>query len=145
MNYKRLNSVLNMALEWSTHSKDPKTQVGAVIFSDDFRKFSIGYNGFARGVPDSFENWSNDKKHEFVIHAEENAILNCPFDTLGMNIAITHKPCHKCLSRLINAGITKVYYIHDYDGKLMDKQVFDEVFFSSQLKIEKVNPPTPKE
>ena len=61
------------------------------------------------------EYWNNREiKYEMVIHAEENAILNCPFDIRGSKIYITHKPCHKCLIRLYQAGVVEVYYINDY-------------------------------
>lgn len=102
---------LNIAKEVSKLSKDPSTKVGAVIVSKDNRNFSIGYNGFAKGYPEPKEVWNNkEEKHLRVIHAEENAIINCPFDTVGCKIYITISPCHRCIPRLINAGIEAVYF-----------------------------------
>lgn len=109
---------LNIAKEVSKLSKDPSTKVGAVIVSKDNRKFSIGYNGFAKGYPDSKEVWNaKEQKHLRVIHAEENAIINCPFDTVGCKIYITISPCHRCIPRLINAGMESVYFGEWYSSE----------------------------
>ena len=41
---------LKIAREGATWSKDPSTQVGAVIVDQDQRVVSLGYNGPPRGV-----------------------------------------------------------------------------------------------
>lgn len=106
---------LKVAQVTSELSKDPSTKVGAVVVTPDNRQCSLGYNGFADGIEDLEERWHNRPiKYEFVIHAEENAILNSPFDTKGCTLYCTHRCCHKCMARIIRAGIKKVYYIKDY-------------------------------
>ena len=56
-------------------SKDPSTQVGAVIVDGMNRLVSIGYNGFPRGVADDDERYNNRKtKLKLIVHAEANAI-----------------------------------------------------------------------
>ena len=40
---------MGIALLSSMRSKDPSTQVGACIVSDDNKIMSVGYNGFPRG------------------------------------------------------------------------------------------------
>lgn len=68
----------------SLRSKDPRTRVGAVIVASDGIVCGMGYNGMPRGVPDSSAPWSRRRelspsgmsKHDFVCHAEMNAILN---------------------------------------------------------------------
>ena len=73
---------MGIALLSSMRSKDPSTQVGACIVSDDNKIMSVGYNGFPRGCSDDEYPWersgdkSNDTKYPFVCHAELNAILN---------------------------------------------------------------------
>lgn len=101
---------------YSLLSKDPSTKVGAVIVSPDGRKLSGGYNGFARGMPESQELWQRPEKYDRVIHAELNALLNCPFDTMGCACYCTHQPCHICIQHLINAGIQALYYREDYQN-----------------------------
>jgi dCMP deaminase len=57
-------------------SKDPKAQVGAVLFSKRGGDVTVGYNGFPMGVEDSAERLSNrDIKLQMVVHAEVNAIV----------------------------------------------------------------------
>ena len=106
-----------LRLAWVTAlnlSKDPSTKVGAVIVTEDTRQVSIGYNGFPRGLDESPERWEKPLKYEFVIHAELNAIMNCPFDTKGCTLYCTHQPCHRCLEHLVNAGIRRVVYCKEY-------------------------------
>ena len=62
-------------------SKDPSTQVGACIVSNDNRILSIGYNGAPNGFSDEKFPWGRDgknldTKYPYVCHAELNAILN---------------------------------------------------------------------
>lgn len=96
-------------------SKDPKTKVGAVILSADDRKMSVGYNGFPKGFPDTDENWLSENKHNYVIHAEANCLLNSPFDSFGCSIYCTHRPCISCLKLIINAGIVRIVYSERLD------------------------------
>lgn len=108
------NFWMGVAQHAATLSKDPSTQVGAVIVSKDNRQCSIGYNGFPAGVSEESYKWERPLKYDYAIHAEENAIINSPFDTKGCKLYCTHKPCHRCLGRINNAGIKEVYYFHDY-------------------------------
>ena len=62
-------------------SKDPSTQVGACIVSNDNRILSIGYNGAPNGYNDERFPWGRDgdnlnTKYPYVCHSEMNAILN---------------------------------------------------------------------
>ncbi len=92
--------------EWS---KDPSTQVGAVIVDSQRRVVSLGYNGFPRGVQDTQERL-NDKptKYKFVVHAEANAILNAETPVDGCVLFATKSPCSECVKLLIQAGIVGV-------------------------------------
>jgi dCMP deaminase len=106
---------LEVAKTFSKLSKDPSTKVGAVLVTPDNRQCSGGYNGFACGMNDSdYTLWERPIKYQRSIHAEMNAIMNCPFDTKGCSIYITISPCHICLQHLVNAGINKVVYSEMY-------------------------------
>ena len=116
---------LKCAIEISNLSKDPSTKVGAIIVSSDNRKCSIGYNGFATGLPETFDMWNNrELKYKLVIHAEENALLNCPFETIGCSVYLTHQPCAKCIIRLVQAGIQRVIYNLPYT-KMGDQDIWE--------------------
>lgn len=96
-------------------SKDPKTKVGSLIVTPDTRQISSGYNGFASGIEETQERWTSPRKHDYVIHAEENAVVNCPFDTKGCWVYVSFQPCHKCLSILRNANVSRLVFCQLYD------------------------------
>ncbi|KAF4750553.1 hypothetical protein FOZ63_000751 [Perkinsus olseni] len=104
-------------------SKDPSTQVGAVIVNPDNKVVGIGYNGFPSMGEidnDALLNWGKkgdkpiDSKYWFVCHAEMNAIMNKnQHDIRDCAIYTTLFPCHECAKLILQAGITHVYYASD--------------------------------
>lgn len=109
----------------STCNRGPKqlfvdrSGTGAVIVSPDRRKLSIGYNGSPPSHPHC-----DDEGHLMVdghcvrtIHAEENAIINCAFDTYGCSIYTTTVPCYDCAKRIVSAGIKSLFYLDDYESR----------------------------
>jgi dCMP deaminase len=119
------NLFLSIAINVSKMSKDPSTQVGAVIVGSDNRKMSFGYNGFVRGIEETKEKWERPRKYQFVQHAELNSIINCPFDTVGCTLYCTHQPCHRCLELVAQAGIRRVVFINKY-ANLEHQDIWDE-------------------
>lgn len=118
---------MGMAYLASMRSKDPNTQVGAVIVSDiDGRVLSTGYNGFPNGCSDDEYPWEREGKSEldtkyfYVAHSELNAILNFRGDRKELENAslyVTLFPCHECAKAIIQSGIKRVYYDSDkYNG-----------------------------
>jgi dCMP deaminase len=102
---------LGLAAHISAWSKDPSSQVGAVI-SDGNRIVSLGYNGFATGVEDATERLTNrDVKLNLTIHAEENAMIFAKRDLSGCTVYVTHPPCPRCASKLIQEEIKRVVFI----------------------------------
>lgn len=101
---------LSMAKFIATWSKDPSTQVGAVIFDQQNRVVSVGYNGLPAGVEDKDLN-DREKKYKLIIHAETNAILFAKRDLTNCAIATyPFMPCSNCSSAIIQAGIKRVIY-----------------------------------
>lgn len=98
----------------ATRSACDRLHVGCILVKDN-RIISQGYNGFLVGHP-HVSVIEND--HEIAtIHAEQNAIIDCAKRGVGCNDAIayiTHFPCINCLKMLVQSGIQKIYYIHDY-------------------------------
>jgi dCMP deaminase len=110
---------------WAQMSKDPGTQVGAVLIGGDKRVLSVGYNGAPNGFPDEFVPWirsadrPEDTKYPWVIHAELNAILNfkgLTSDLRGSTLYTTHFPCSECTKALIQVGVKRVVYKSDVTG-----------------------------
>ena len=103
-------------------SKDPNTQVGAVIVDENHRVVSIGYNGFPSGVSDDEFPLGKDggvlnSKYAYVVHAELNAILNSQRSVRGCTIYVSLFPCNECAKAIIQSGIRKIVYESDkYNG-----------------------------
>lgn len=111
---------MGVSLMSAMRSKDPSTQVGACIVSDENKIISMGYNGFPRGCSDDDFPWErsgenqNDTKYPFVCHAELNAILNAGGRNLvGSRIYVALFPCNECAKAIIQSGIKEVIYISD--------------------------------
>ena len=116
-------------------SKDPNTQVGCCIVSQDNKILSMGYNGFPNGCPDELFPWARegdalDTKYPFVTHSELNAILNYRGGSLeGTTLYVSLFPCNECAKAIIQAGIRTVVYADDkYKDTPMNiaaKRMFD--------------------
>ena len=96
----------------SKRSKDPRTQNGACIVNKKNRVISIGYNGFPDGCSDDVFSWGREEKHDYVIHAEENAILNANTDLEGCKLYLYsprgYYPCANCAKVICQTGIKEV-------------------------------------
>ena len=91
-------------------SKDPSTQVGAVIVRSNRTLVSIGSNGFPRGVEDTFERYEDrETKYQMVVHAEINAILTATEELNGCTLYVSPlHPCPQCAAAIIQVGIKRV-------------------------------------
>ena len=100
-------------------SKDPHTQVGACIVSQDNKSRSMGYNGFPNGVSDDDFPWNRDgdpleNKYFYTTHSELNAILNYRGGTLeGSKLYVSLFPCNECAKAIIQSGIREIIYDSD--------------------------------
>lgn len=103
-------------------SKDPSTQVGACIVSQDNKILSMGYNGFPKGCSDDEFPWGKEHEQEdpynskyyYTTHSELNAILNYRGGSLeGTKLYVTLFPCNECAKAIIQAGIKTLIYESD--------------------------------
>lgn len=99
-------------------SKDPNTNVGAVIVDEMHRIVSIGYNGMPRNCNDDEFPWEREggfltTKYAYVVHAELNAILNSPRPVNGCTVYVSLFPCNECAKAIIQSGIKKIVYESD--------------------------------
>ena len=103
-------------------SKDPSTQVGACIVSEDNKILSMGYNGFPTGCSDEEFPWGKEhekddpynSKYLYTTHSELNAILNYRGGSLeGSKMYVTLFPCNECAKAIIQAGIRLIVYDED--------------------------------
>jgi dCMP deaminase len=100
---------LRLARFVSAWSKDPSTQVGAVIAKGN-HIISMGYNGFPSALPDTPELYENrEEKYGKIIHAERNAYLFARGDVTGSTLyTYPLPPCNECSLMYIQAGVARV-------------------------------------
>ena len=108
---------MGIAMLAARRSKDPNTQVGACIVSQDNIILSTGYNGMPKGCSDDEYPWEREgaeTKYPYVVHAELNAILNAHGRSLqGSRLFVALFPCNECAKAIIQSGICEVVYRED--------------------------------
>lgn len=140
---------IHLAKEISTWSKDPSTQVGAVVIGNNGEVLSQGYNGFPRGIKDTPQRLKDrEKKYNLVVHAEMNAIYNASLNGVslkGSTLYVYGLPiCNECAKGVIQVGIDKVIatrpadYNKEWDESIKDaKALFKEAEVEYIIDVEK--------
>lgn len=126
---------MGVAILSGMRSKDPNTQVGACIVSEDNKILSMGYNGFPKGCSDDDFPWCRDgeplnNKYFYTTHSELNAILNYRGGSLeGAKIYVSLFPCNECAKAIIQCGIKTIIYdsdkYKDQDNVIASKRMLD--------------------
>lgn len=120
---------LALALFVSKFSKDPSTQVGAVLVKDKNNFISFGYNGLPKTMDDDPKILNiREEKYKHILHAEENAIYNSNTNVEGATLFVTNPPCLHCTSVLAQNGIKEVVYLNpseDYYSRWNKEEIFD--------------------
>ena len=113
---------IELATQIAKMSKDPSTQVGAVMVGSDREILSTGFNGFPRGIEDTLERLTNrDLKLSLIVHAEMNAILQAArngVSTKGRKLYLAATdgggqvwggpPCTRCTVEIIQSGVSEI-------------------------------------
>lgn len=111
---------LHLAGECARMSKDPSTQVGAIVVGPDREIRSTGFNGFPRGVVDDERLFDREAKLKLIVHGEMNAILaaarvGVPVNGCTLYLAATGEkgvwggpPCVRCTVEIIQSGIVGI-------------------------------------
>ncbi len=100
-------------------------QIGCVFVDDMHRIITVGYNGAIRGDLNCNEVGcakvhgdpaGGPLKRCRGAHSEMNAIINCmqPERLRGTTLYITTFPCYDCMKALVQAGVKKIIYKHEY-------------------------------
>jgi len=105
----------NIVRTISVKSKDPSTNVGCIVVSQNNEVVSTGFNGFPRGVEDNVstvpERYERELKLMFTEHAERNAIYAAARRGVvldGCRIYVEWNPCADCMRAIIQSGIREV-------------------------------------
>lgn len=132
---------MGIAMLSAERSKDPSTQVGACIVSNENKILSVGYNGMPRNCDDDSYPWDRegealDTKYMFVCHAELNAILNYSGSNLrGSKVYVTLFPCNECAKALIQSGVSEVIYYSDKYSDSFSTLAAKRMFESAGIKM----------
>ena len=126
---------MGVAMLSGMRSKDPNTQVGCCIVSQDNKILSMGYNGLPIGCSDDDFPWEREgdpleTKYLFTAHSELNAILNYGGGSLrGAKLYVSLFPCNECAKAIIQSGIKEVIYDSDKyaatPSTIASKRMFD--------------------
>lgn len=133
--------ILQLARDISLQSKDPSRKVGAIAVNDDRLILSTGWNGFPRGIEDTYDRLNNrELKYHYTIHAELNCILNAAWS--GTSLRGSHffvyglPACSRCALHLVQVQIQSIVCmvpgteeIHEpwLSEWQLTKKLFDEV------------------
>ena len=138
---------MGIAMLAARRSKDPNTQVGACIVSDDNIIISTGYNGMPKGCSDDEFPWDRKGENEaatkypYVVHAELNAILNASGrDLRGSRIYVALFPCNECAKAIIQSGIKEVMYLSDKYHDTMMNLVSKRMLEAAGVKCTRLQP-----
>lgn len=101
---------LDLAENIASWSKDPSTQIGAVIVDDDRKIVSVGYNGFPAALGDDTNRLiDRPTKYSMTIHGEMNACINSPRPVKGCTLYTwPFMSCDRCAVHMISYGIKRV-------------------------------------
>jgi len=135
---------MGVAILSGQRSKDPNTQVGACIVSSSNKIVGVGYNGFPLGCSDEDFPWEREgefleTKYPFVVHAEQNAILNSTRSLSGSKMYVALFPCHECAKAIIQSGIKEVIFLSDKYAHTDSIKASKLMFESSKVKFRKLS------
>lgn len=134
---------LTIAFTIARRSEDPNIQHGAVLVNSQNQIIGTGYNGPIKGSINELIPMSiRDEKRKWMIHAEENCILNATQNSSergeGCKLYVTGLPCNNCLQRMINFGIKKII-MADRTGSITEntesKDMRNKILAMSQIDI----------
>jgi dCMP deaminase len=96
-----------------------RAEVGSVIVKDK-RIIATGYNGTISGFDNNCEKEDGLTDHSIVVHAEQNAIIQCArngVSTVGSTMYCTFTPCEECAKLILQSGIKEFVYKIEYKNQ----------------------------
>jgi len=92
-------------------SKDPSTQLGAILVKPQMGIIAWGVNGLPDRIKDEEDRWQYPKKSIYIEHAERNVIYKCAergINTTGLTMYCPWFSCVECARAIIQSGIVAV-------------------------------------
>ena len=115
MKLKHKMAYMKTAEVFAECSVGTRLKVGAVIVKDN-RIISCGYNAHPAHIDGPLED-ENNVTLPTVRHSEMSALMGClraGISPVGATMFVTHACCKMCAIDIVDAGVVKVYYKHEY-------------------------------
>jgi dCMP deaminase len=117
MKDKYLKAFMKMTEVFAETSEAKRLKVGACLIKNG-NPLAFGVNGTLPGWYDNVcEDSEGNTKADIVLHAEIqalNKLRKINETSVGATLLVTHACCIRCAMEVVDSGITKVYYKHDY-------------------------------
>jgi dCMP deaminase len=101
---------------------DEKRRVGSCVLSEDGQVLSFGYNH----MPDKSDDYNWEDKHNYVFHAEMDALKQTTKSEIWTHRAslyTTLHPCSMCARYIVLMGLQRVVFYSDWkSGKFKTKE-----------------------
>ena len=115
MKHKHKVAYMKTAEVFAECSVGVRLKVGCVIVKDN-RIISCGYNAHPAHIDGPLEG-EDGLTLPTVRHSEKSALmglLRAGISPVGSTMFVTHSCCLQCAIDIVDAGINKVYYKHEY-------------------------------
>ena len=112
----KVEMMMSIARMVSLRGTCERLHVGAAIARDS-RVISTGYNGNVSGALHCKHVWGETGGCETAVHAEANALVFAARHGVAVEDAelwTTHQPCLSCAKLIVNSGIKRIWFEHDY-------------------------------
>ena len=135
---KRFLELAKLIGSWS---KDPSTQVGAVIVDENNRLVSVGYNGFPIGIEDNQRLFDREEKYDIIVHAEVNALMFANKSVEGCTLYTwPFQPCSRCAGLIIQSGVKRVVsVVHSDERWKKNFQLSSKLLSEAGIELEIMN------
>ena len=112
-------TMMNIAHELAKRGTCMRSQVGCVVTDVHGHILSTGYNGQPRkhmhcNTDHPCPAAKDPSLSCSAIHAETNALLQCPDVNKIDKIYITREPCEKCRLLMCNTSVNAIIFMDDY-------------------------------
>jgi dCMP deaminase len=113
---------MSMAILTSSRASCIRRKVGCILVNKRNHVMATGYNGPASGQPNCLENpcaGAHAPSGEGLnlceaIHAEANALLQCPNVWAICTAYVTASPCIMCTKLLLNTSCKRIVFLDEY-------------------------------
>ncbi len=125
---------LQMAQVLSRRSTCARRAVGCILTDQYDHIIGSGYNGNAAGLYHCIDKYckgaksvsGNDLELCEAIHAEQNALMQCPDVKRIVTCYVTTMPCVHCVKMLMNTSCQTIWYLEEYPHADMSIRLWEK-------------------